>query len=104
MEVEGGNFSLSSMQMALEEPRPPKRLKSDQTEASLLVEQHIEQNIRRDEFQARKKVKKQPPKEIEYLIGGLSPDAKAYQVKAFLDSHQMYDGRQEHISGTLRYL
>ena len=86
--IEGGQLALSKMQRALDENRPSKRIRSDQMAESLIAEQHAEQTTHRAEPQAKKKAK--GFKDIEFLIGGLSPDAKAYQVKAFLDTHHMY--------------
>ena len=83
----GAQLALSKRQMALDENRPSKRIRSDQEEAPI-AGQHAEQTIHRAESQAKKKAK--TLKDIQYLIGGLSPDAKAYQVKAFLDTHHMY--------------
>lgn len=89
--IEGGQYALSRKQMPLEEDRPSKRVRSCQMEEASNAGQFVEQSTTHVEPQTKQKSRNDSRKEIEFLIGGLSSEAKAYQVKAFLDSHQMYE-------------
>ena len=77
--------------MPFEQNPPPKRVKTLHMEESSNDPKCIKQTTSHVEPQARKKSGTRKVKEIEFLIGGLHPETKAYQVKAFLDSHQMYE-------------
>ena len=87
--IDGGKIALSRIQMPLEEDRPPKKFKSLQKEEASNNPKRIEQTTSHVEPQAKKKSRTRTVKHIEFFIGGLPPETKAYQVKAFLDSHQM---------------
>ena len=88
--IEGGMYALSRKQVPLEEARPSKRVRSCQMKEASNAGQPIEQSANKIEPPAKKK-RNASLKEIEFLISGLSPEVKAYQVKAFFDSHQMYE-------------
>ena len=89
--IDGVNFALSKMNTTSEGNRPAKRIRSGLIEEASNDKRHTEQSKRQS---AKKKHNTRPSKHIEYLIGGLNPNTQAYQVKAFLDSHRMY----EHVS------
>ena len=89
--IDGVNFALSKMNTTSEGNRPAKRIRSGLIEEASNHERHSQQSRPHADSQTKNT---RPSKHIEYLIGGLNPNTQAYQVKAFLDSHRMY----EHVS------
>ena len=89
--INGVNFALSKMNTISDGNRPAKRIRSGLIEEASNDERHTELSRRQG---AKEKRNTRPSKHIEYLIGGLGPNTQACHVKAFLESHQMY----EHIS------